>query len=100
MVFAKGAVGRRPRGSLLRGLTVGFAHAPKSCVGAGRADVGIGPYEGMARSARKARRRGEGTPPYGCMARSSVKQAAGDAGPYGVHGKGFGIWGITDCHDQ
>ena len=90
MVFAKGAVGRRPRAPLLRMIR-------SACVGA---DVGIGPYEGMARSAQKTRRRGEGIPPYGCMARSSVKRAVGDAGPCGVHGKGFGIWGITDCHNQ
>ena len=70
MVFAKGAVGRRPRAPPLRMIR-------SACVGA---EVGIGPYEGMARS--------------------SVKRAVRDAGPYGVHGKGFGIWGITDCHDQ
>ncbi len=38
------------------------------------------PYGGMVRGAVQDRRRGEGTPPYGNMARSAVKRAIGEIG--------------------
>ena len=54
----------------------------------GRADVGIGLYESVTRSADG--RADVGIGPYGGVTRGTAKRAVGDAGPYEI--SSFGIF--------